>query len=67
MRIRWPKPEHLFFGAVLVAMLMGAVLQLTNLAPWAGFWIAVGAFAVAWLPALFAIVFIAIPEWWRRG
>jgi hypothetical protein len=67
MATRWPKPEHLFFGGILLLMLVGVVLQLTGLAPRTGFWIAVIAFGVAWLPALLALVFIAIPEWWRRG
>jgi hypothetical protein len=67
MATRWPKPEHLFFGSVLLLMLVGVVLQLTGFAPRAGFWIAVIAFGVAWLPALLALVFFAIPEWWRRG
>ena len=67
MATRWPKPEHLFFGAVLGFLLAGLALQLTGLAPRADFWIAVAAFAIAWLPALLAIVFVAIPKWWRRG
>jgi hypothetical protein len=67
MAARWPKPEHLFFGGILLLMLVGVILQLTGFAPRAGFWIGVIAFGVAWLPALLALFFVAIPEWWRRG
>jgi hypothetical protein len=63
--MRQLKPEHLFFGGVLLVMLVSLVLQLTGLAPRLGFWVGIGAFGVGWLPALFAIFFIAIPEWWR--
>jgi hypothetical protein len=63
---RWPKPEHLFFGGILLLILVGLLLEFTGVAPQAGSWIVAGAFAAAWLPALLAILFVAIPEWWRR-
>lgn len=66
MARRWPRPEQLFLGGILLLLLVGLFLQLTKVAPRAGYWIATGAFAVAWLPALLAILFVAIPDWWRR-
>jgi hypothetical protein len=67
MARRWPKPEFLFFGSVFVLVMAGLLLQITGVAPRAGFWIAMCAFGIGWIPALLALVFIAIPEWWRRG
>jgi uncharacterized membrane protein YvlD (DUF360 family) len=64
---RWPNPEFLFLGGLFLLMMAGLVLQITGIAPRAGFWIAIFGFAVGWIPALLALVFIAIPEWWRRG
>jgi hypothetical protein len=63
---RWPKPEHLFFGGILLLILVGLLLEFTGVATQAGSWIVAGAFAAAWLPALLAILFVVIPEWWRR-
>jgi hypothetical protein len=67
MATRWPKPEHLFLGTALFLMIAGLFLQFTGLAPRAGWWIIVVAFGLVWLPAILAVIFIAIPEWWRRG
>jgi hypothetical protein len=67
MASRWPKPEFLFFGSVLVLVLAGLLLQITGIAPRVGFWIGICAFGIGCLPALLALIFIAIPEWWRRG
>ena len=67
MSTRWPKPEFLFFGGCLLLMLLGLALQLTGVAPRVGFWIGIGAFGLASLPALLVLIFIAIPEWGRRG
>lgn len=67
MANRWLRPEHLFFGSILLLMLVGVAFQLTGFAPRAGFWMAVIAFGVAWLPAFLALVLFAISEWCRRG
>jgi hypothetical protein len=58
-------PEHLFFGGVWIAMLIGLSLQMTGLHPRVGFWIAMVAFGIGLLPALFGLIFIALPDWWR--
>ena len=65
MATRWPKPEHLFVGGILLLMLVGVILQLTGLAPRAGFWIGATAFAIGCLPALLALLLPAVTR--RHG
>ena len=61
---RW-YPEHVFAALILVGMATGVALQVTGISPYWGIRIAIGVFAVAWLPALLVIVLIVIPRWWR--
>ena len=67
MARRLPKLEYLFAGGVLPFMLAGLFLEFCGIAPRVGFWIAIYAFGIGWIPAMLAVVFIVIPEWWRRG
>jgi hypothetical protein len=65
IQMKRPYPEHIFIGLILAGMLAGLVISATGLSEYWGFRIMLGTFAVAWLPALFVLVFIRIPEWWR--
>jgi hypothetical protein len=58
--------DFMFMGTVLVLMVGGLALHLTGIAPRVGLWIAIGAFGLAWVPAILAIIFITIPNRRRR-
>jgi hypothetical protein len=59
-------PEHYFFGLILAGAVLGVALTLSGISPFWGFRIALGSFLIGWLPAIFALLFIAIPGWWRK-
>jgi uncharacterized membrane protein (DUF485 family) len=58
-------PEHIFMGLIAAGMLTGLALMISGASMYWGFRIAVGTFLVAWVPALLAVVFVAMPRWWR--
>lgn len=60
------KPEFIFVGLIVGGMLTGIAMTVSGVAPQWGYRVAFGAFALGWVPALLALVFIAIPEWWRK-